>query len=281
MRTVTHDQLPPDLHSHSEFSWDTDTGDMEGSCARAAELGLPAIAFTEHTDFVTWTVDPSPLPDRMARHLADPTHLAPPPLDIEGYLEAIERCRAKYPDLKIITGVELGEPHWFAEPAAALLASHPFERVIGSMHSISVAGRHRLVEDEFALRGVPDVLREYFAETIRMIESCGDFSTLTHLDYPLRYLPEAGAHRLTDFEEEVRAVLAALAGTGRALEVNTRRGLEPEVLHWWRESGGRAVSFGSDAHRPDMVAAGFAAAAAKAESAGFRPGRHPYDHWIR
>jgi histidinol-phosphatase (PHP family) len=79
----------------------------------------------------------------------------------------------------------------------------------------------------------------------------------------------------------VRAVLRALAGTDRALEINTRRTLEPTLLRWWWETGGGAVSFGSDAHRPDAVAGGFADAAALAGAVGFRPGRHPYEHWIR
>ncbi|MER7272888.1 histidinol-phosphatase HisJ family protein [Dactylosporangium sp. NPDC000244] len=274
-------QLPADLHTHSQFSWDTDTGDMEGSCARAVQLGLPAIAFTEHTDFVSWTVDPDTVPDRWTPHMADPAHLAPPPLDVDGYLAAIERCRAKYPSLRIITGVELGEPHWFAEPAAALLASAPFERVIGSLHSVRVGDEDRLVEDEYGSRGVSEVLRDYFAEVVRMLESFGDFSTLTHLDYPVRYVPEGHVFRIEDYEDEVRQVLKTLAGQSRALEINTRRTLEPTLLRWWREAGGAAVSFGSDAHRPEAVAAGFADAAALAEATGFRPGRHPYDHWIR
>jgi histidinol-phosphatase (PHP family) len=217
----------------------------------------------------------------MARHLADPAHLVAPPLDVAGYFEAVERCRVKYRGLNIITGVELGEPHWFPGPTSALLASAPFERVIGSLHSLRVAGRHRLVEDEYALRPVPEVLRDYFAETIRMIETSPHFSTLTHLDYPVRYLPADFVFRIEDFEDEVRAVLRALAGSARALEVNTRRTLEPSLLHWWREAGGRAVSFGSDAHRPERVAAHFAAAADLASAAGFRPGRHPHDHWLR
>ncbi|MEV4517344.1 PHP domain-containing protein [Dactylosporangium sp. NPDC049525] len=272
--------LPADLHTHTEFSWDTATGDMEGSCARAVELGLPAIAFTEHTDFVTWDVTPATLPDRLTRHITDDVHLTPPPLDVTGYLSAIDRCRTRFPSLRIITGVELGEPHWFPTQTASLLAAAPFERVIGSLHSLAVAGRHRLVEDEFALRGIPAVLRDYFAEAIRMIHTCSDFSTLTHLDYPIRYLPTGSTFAITDFEEEIRAVLRALAGTGRALEVNTRRGPEPEFVHWWREEGGRAICFGSDAHRPDLVAKGFTDAAAMVESAGFRPGRHPHDHWL-
>ncbi|GAA3456389.1 histidinol-phosphatase HisJ family protein [Dactylosporangium matsuzakiense] len=272
--------LPADLHAHTEFSWDTRTGDMEGSCARAVELGLPAIAFTEHTDFVSWTVDPAGVPERWTPYMSDPAHLTAPALDVGGYLEAIDRCRAKYPTLRIITGVELGEPHWFAREAAALLASAPFERVIGSLHSLRVDGAAVLVEDEYTRRPVEAVLRDYFAEVVRMVEAGGDFSTLTHLDYPVRYLPAGHAFRIEDFEEEVRQVLRSLAGTSRALEINTRRTLEPTLVHWWREAGGAAVSFGSDAHRPEAVATNFAAAAALAESAGFRPGRHPYDHWI-
>jgi histidinol-phosphatase (PHP family) len=41
---------------HTEWSWDTATGDMERTCARAVELGLPAVAFTEHVDHVSWWV---------------------------------------------------------------------------------------------------------------------------------------------------------------------------------------------------------------------------------
>ena len=41
---------------HSEWSWDTTTGDMEQSCARAVEIGLPAVAFTEHLDHTVWRV---------------------------------------------------------------------------------------------------------------------------------------------------------------------------------------------------------------------------------
>lgn len=48
--------LPGDGHVHSEWSWDTRVGDMAGSCARAVELGLPSIAFTEHLDHTVWRI---------------------------------------------------------------------------------------------------------------------------------------------------------------------------------------------------------------------------------
>jgi histidinol-phosphatase (PHP family) len=54
--------LPSDGHVHTEWSWDAELGSMEASCARAIELGLPSIAFTEHADFATWMVEPESLP---------------------------------------------------------------------------------------------------------------------------------------------------------------------------------------------------------------------------
>ncbi len=48
--------LPPDNHVHSEWSWDARSGSMELTCQRAVELGLPAVAFTEHADYTPWTL---------------------------------------------------------------------------------------------------------------------------------------------------------------------------------------------------------------------------------
>ncbi len=76
-------------------------------------------------------------------------------------------------------------------------------------------------------------------------------------------------------------MLRLLAGSGRVLEVNTRVPLHPQVVTWWREEGGRAVSFASDAHEPDALAHGFPAAAAMVAAAGFRPDRDPHAFWIR
>jgi histidinol-phosphatase (PHP family) len=76
-------------------------------------------------------------------------------------------------------------------------------------------------------------------------------------------------------------VLRALATAGKALEVNTRVPLHPQIVRWWHQEGGHAITFGSDAHDPTALARGFADAAAMAEANGFRPGRHPNDFWRR
>jgi histidinol-phosphatase (PHP family) len=121
---------------------------------------------------------------------------------------------------------------------------------------------------------------------LAMVDSGQPFETLAHLDYPKRYWREGLApYREKDYEEEIRAILVASARTGRVLEVNTTRGntLCPDlqVVRWWREAGGQAVSFGSDAHQPDKVAAGFEVAVQMVESAGFKPSPEPTALWRR
>jgi hypothetical protein len=69
--------------------------------------------------------------------------------------------------------------------------------------------------------------------------------------------------------------------SSRALEVNTAVPLPAAVVRWWREEGGEAITFGSDAHDPALLASGLAEAAAMVEAYGFRPGRHPFDLWTR
>jgi len=80
------------------------------------------------------------------------------------------------------------------------------------------------------------------------------------------------------FEEGFRAAMRSLADSGRALETNTRR-LWPWIPQWWTEEGGRAITFGSDAHEPEAVADNFPEAVAIVEFFGFRPGRRAEDIW--
>jgi len=242
---------------------------MERSCERAIELGLPAIAFTEHAE---WTI----------------VHEGQHSVDIAGYFDAVERCRAKFKGLRILTGVELGEPHWYPQETAALLAAGPLDQVHGSIHCIRMGGR---VLDASQFRERPGIdfheaVKEYFHETLAMVESGQPFETLAHLDYPKRYwLDGLAPYREEDYEEEIRAILDAAARTGRVLEVNTTRGrtLCPDitVVRWWREVGGQAVQYGSDAHQPDKVAEGFKLATQMVEAAGFKPAPDPMALWRR
>ncbi len=276
---------PPDGHTHTEWSADAFAGSMEGSCARALELGLPSIAFTDHADFTAWLIDPEVAP---GAEWFDPAWVGsdgrfrPPPLDPAGYLACVQRCRDQFPDLRILSGAELGEPHWHQQEVRALLSAGSFDRVLGSLHTVAAAEPWLLDGHLYDRLGPDELTRTYLAETLRLVSSSAPFAVLAHIDYPVRYWPEwAGRFDATAYEDEYRAVLGELASSGRALEVNTRVPLPAVIVRWWYEAGGEAVAFGSDAHEPSAIARGFAAAATMAEAAGFRPGRYPHDFWLR
>ncbi|WP_052850209.1 PHP domain-containing protein [Streptomyces avicenniae] len=275
--------LPPDDHVHTEWSWDAPAGAMDRTCRRALALGLPAVAFTEHADLAPWTLPPgTDVPDSW-RPLVTDGVLTPPPLDLEGYRRSLAECRERYPALRILSGVELDGPHRHADRAAALLREGRFARVLAAVHSAALdGGGHTEVSARHADLPSAQVVRTYLADTLELVEQFGDFEVLAHLDYPVRSWPgDAGPYDPGDFEEEYRHVLRALAASGRVLEFNTRVPLHGRVLVWWRQEGGRAVSFGSDAHDPAALAAGFRDAARTAEAAGFRPGPDPYAFWRR
>jgi histidinol-phosphatase (PHP family) len=281
--------LPSDNHVHTQWSWDTGMGaSMEGSCLQAIQLGLPAVAFTEHVDFTGWGSEdvPPAAPDGL---FDGPVSVAGRervlPLDVEGYLAGVEKCRSRFgSSLRILSGIEAGEPHLFAGSLSAVLATGTFDRVLGSLHS--VVDSDRLIHADRLFGRVPadEVMRRYLTGLLDLVTGSEVFQVLAHCDYPRRYWPAAtdGDYDETRYEEEYRAVFRALASSGRALEFNTRSPLwSAKLVVWWREEGGDAVSFGSDAHHPLRVGARFGLAVDIVEAAGFRPGRDRYDFWRR
>jgi histidinol-phosphatase (PHP family) len=271
---------PADNHVHSQWSYDTfGRTSMVAACQRAVEVGVPAVAFTEHLDFIDYGPG-----DAIAGTGVRPGWWdAMRPLDVTGYLASIEECRQRFGSLRILSGVEAGEPHLFAGSIGAVLAAGSFDRVLGSLHALTWEGR--LVGASRLLRVLSpsEVMRRYLAEVVALVQGSGAFEILAHLDYPRRYWPaSAGPYAESDFEEEYRAVLRALASSGRVLEVNTYSPLvSVALLRWWREEGGTAVSFGSDAHVPLRVADKFRTAVGIAEAAGFRRGGDLTGFWRR
>ena len=270
--------LPPDNHVHTQWSWDAPAeASMVRSCEQALALGVPAVAFTDHLDFTTGTDG-----DRVtAEHIEPRPYARMHLLDVPGYLAMVDECRERYPDLRILTGAEIGEAHLWAASAQAVVARAGFERILGSLHAIPFDGKLTASDELFRRMPADQVMRLYFAELLRLVEGSDIFQVLAHLDFPRRMWPwSAAPYDEQAFELEIRSVLRALADSGRVLEVNTKSPLaSPGLLGWWREAGGTAVSFGSDAHQPWRVGDRFKLAVDIVEAARFRPGRDRFDFW--
>lgn len=257
---------------------------MVRTCERAIRIGLPAIVFTEHLDFEDdWLVEDGDI-GRHAQKYVDATgRVQLPTFDIDGYLEVIDRCRHDFPELRILTGVEFGQPHLWDAQAAGLLSGGAIERVNGSLHMLPFRDGTRTEPTTLYRHGsADDVMWAYLQEIPRMVAGSDSFEVFTHIDYAVRSWPVAAAGPFDPgrFEEGFRAAMRAIADADRALEMNTRR-LWSWIPQWWAEEGGRAVTFGSDAHGPDALAANFPEAVAMLEHFGFGPGGRPEDFWTR
>ncbi|WP_235510835.1 PHP domain-containing protein [Curtobacterium sp. Leaf261] len=291
--------LPADAHVHSEWSWDAGSdpashGSMARTCERAVRNGLPVVVFTEHLDLEDrWRVDPGDMGGHAEALVDDDGYVRLPPFDLDGYLEAIDRCRHAHPDLRILTGVEFGQPHLWDDEAAGVVRGGSIDRVNGSLHMLplgdpaagATAGTDvdRTEPATLYNHHAPDaVMRAYLEEIPRMVAGSDSFAVFTHIDYAVRAWPttEVGPFDPRRFEDGFRSAMRAIAGSGRALEMNTRR-LWSWIPEWWAEEGGRAVTFGSDAHVPENLAANFPEATAMLEHFGFRPGSRPEDPWTR
>jgi histidinol-phosphatase (PHP family) len=263
---------------HSEWSFDTtSSASMRRTCERAVALGLPAVAFTEHLEWTDW--QPGDAVAGVAARLDWWPKIRP--IDVAGYFACLAECRQRFPGLRVVSGLEIGEPHLFAASIKGFLGTGRFDRLLGSLHAVPWDGGLAGPDQLWPRLPAVEVMRRYFAELLTMVEAGGDFEVLAHVDYPRRYWPSGPErYREADFEEEYRAVFRALATAGRALEFNTKSPFASRAqLAWWREAGGRALSFGSDGHMPWLVGSRFAEAVAVAGSAGFRPGRDRYDFW--
>ncbi len=250
-------RYPQDYHIHSGFSADSDA-QMETVCKAAILKGIDEIAFTDHLDFGPEDVGgPFPLGD---------------------YMDAIHRCRRRFGrELEIRAGIEVGEPHIYANEAAAVLSNGDFDLVLGSAHY--AANMEPAWHEGFFKEPLSDAYASYFRQVAGLAAE-GDFDVLAHLDLVKRDARRFG--KVYDgpgpYAGLIRPALSTVIERGKGIELNTspwRRGQsEPcpslEILRWYREMGGEILILGSDAHVPQAVGSHFGPALEMVRAAGFR-----------
>lgn len=232
-----------DLHCHTHFSYDAaKDSSADALCRRAIELGITDLCITDHCDMDSATGG-----------------LLYPYDEDAAWGEALE-AKDRYRDrLNLMLGIELGNAHHAPKKAAEVLARHPYEFVIGSLHNL----RGMLDFWDFEFRPMPQKEIESFfgrmlGETRELIAVPG-LTTLGHLTYMLRYVALAG--RTFDMQpwfDRIEPLFRDVVARGLALEINVStlwKGLgfsmpSLELLRLYRDCGGRVVTIGSDAHSP-------------------------------
>lgn len=242
-----------DNHMHTKFSGDSEASPVE-MIKSAKNKGLSGLTFTDHLDWDYYT-EP---------HLFD--------LDIESYLETMRSLQKKYSteDFKIFVGIELGlQPH-LAKRHHELLDKYDFDFVIGSIHQVNHEDPY--YDDFWQGRDINEAYEEYFKYTYENLAAFDRIDTLGHLDYisryGMRYAGESGLDgnlRFEDHKSSILRILNYLIDNDIALEVNTgsfRYGYDQpnpsyEIIRTYLSMGGKKLTLGADAHKPDDVARGF------------------------
>ena len=118
-----------DSHLHSLHSFDS-AAPMEAQCEAACAAGMEEICFTEH-----FSVNP-----------LVPTYGY---LDRARYDADYAACRGAFAGrLRVYKGIELCEPHRYAERYRELFARGPVDAVVGSVHNVDNGKLRALVRAE-------------------------------------------------------------------------------------------------------------------------------------
>ena len=271
-----------DNHSHSYFSADSrmDIGD---AVRTAFERGLGGICLTDHLDF-----DP---PEGVADFTFDvPSQQKAIDEEVE-YL-GLNGRGGRFGDFKLLKGVEIGLQDKSMGTIRKVLSDNSFDCVIASLHLID--GHDPYFGDYYKPYGYKYAYGHYLEEFDRLIRIMPDFDILGHYDYVVRY-PDYKEVTIcySEFADVLDSILTFLVRNGKTLEINTKtyqlyRGRHPEldinVLKRFRELGGEALSFGSDAHDITRIGDRFQWCRETALAAGIEyevhyEGREP--HYVR
>lgn len=236
-----------DIHNHSSFSHDG-TQSIEEMCEKAIELGVEGIAVTDHCDIEYF-------------------HENNERQSILASVEKTKSVRAKQSNIKLFTGIEIGEAIFDREAEKEILSAADYDVVLGSVHAVRCDDSRPFSMIDFtdySSKQIDEYLNAYFDDMIEMSRDC-DFDVLTHINVPFRYICGKYKHRvdIMQYASKISTILKQIISRGICLEVNSSSldvlGVtmpDASVLWQYRLLGGRLVSLGSDSHSIEQTCVG-------------------------
>lgn len=252
-----------DMHTHSDNSFDA-KNTVEEMCKSAINRGLYAIAITDHCE---------------APMIKDGENSKYGYFDKtipKSYLDAVSVKQKYANNLKVLCGIELGEPMHDMECTKRALDYADFDFTIASVHNLR--GMDDFYYIDFNEVSVDEILKLYFAE---LAETAGfeHFDTLAHLTYPLRYILDQTGKipDLTPYYEQIDEVFKILIKNEKSLEINVSglfKGLgttlpDETLIKRYKALGGKYITIGTDAHSTEFVGKGIEDGIEIAKRCGF------------
>lgn len=256
-----------DNHTHSNFSPDSKitVGD---AVKTALQKGLMGIAITDHYD-----VD---APSRDQEFIFNP---AEQQAEIDRVLWEM-RDTVMGSGFQVMKGIEVGLQSASMEKIKNFTSQYTFDTVIASIHFID--GGDPYMGTYYGDKDFRQAYGHALEEMYNTALAYRDFDIIGHYDYVARYSPYGPGCRditLAQFGDWLEPLLKFLAQEGKTFELNTKtymnhKGYVPQldtaILRRFRELGGEALSFGSDAHNVERLGDKFEYYAHVAKECGFR-----------
>jgi len=262
-----------DYHLHCSYSVDAE-GACAEYCAAAARAGLSEIALTPHYDLDPYRTE-RVVVDGRVQPMSGPW--------LDRYVAEVLELRAQWAPrgLVVLLGLEVDYCPEVEPAIERVVTLHPWDVVIGAVHnldhvSLSAGGEAR---SYFRAHPAEEVVPRFYAVAQRMVERC-PVDVVAHLDVFRRHSEAIyGTGALDEMAPLAGPVLRAIADRDLALEINTwARPLasgktlpSAGVLQQAPSAGVRAVTVGSDAHRPGQVGIGVAEATRLTQDLGLGP----------
>ena len=257
-----------DNHTHSYFSADSRMS-ITDAVKVAYQKGLRGIVLTDHLDYDA--------PEGVTEFTFE-VPAQQEAIDREVEFLGVNSADGPYGDFQLLKGVEIGLQEISMPKIRKVLSDNKFDTVIASLHLID--GHDPYFGDYYRPYDYRQAYGHYLEEFARLIRVMPDFDILGHYDYITRY-PDYKETTIfySEFGEALDSILTFIAGSGKTMEINTKtyqlyRGRRPEldiaVLKRFRELGGEALSFGSDAHDITRLGDRFDWCREAALAAGFR-----------
>lgn len=257
-----------DIHTHSNYSFDSNTT-LADMLETAYQKGIVYYGVSEHFDYDIYFLPPrkdQPQIDEgeyfhSARHLQE---------DYEGAMHVLVGCEFGYSDDARV--MEMYEK---------TIEKYCPDFIVNSVHTLGGADYYFqalfYTKDEKGnrvLRERLEVFREYLLQIRRSLDVPYHYDIVGHIGYSARYAPyEEKAMPLEQLTAEIDDILSTIIKKGKILEVNSSSKdlCVPclEIVKRYFELGGRAISFGSDAHTTDRIADKRAEIVAELKKIGF------------
>lgn len=232
-----------DYHIHSKLCGHG-VGELEEYVRYAVQSGLPEMGFSEHI-YMYWL--PPEERDPELAMLQD---------SFEPYVSEVQRLQGAFPEINLRLGLEADYIVGHEAELRAVLDTHDWDYVIGSVHFVDNWG----IDDARYVAGYDkwdiDELYAYYFDHVGRAAETGYFQVMGHMDLVKKF-----GHRPTrPLTDLYRATAKRLEAADVCIEVNTS-GLRkpvgeiyphPDVLKACFEAG-VPVTLGSDAHQPDNV----------------------------